>query len=57
MEVTQISLEEKVEWEQVKCTFVAKKDYDFVTVYLWNPNEEAVYLFIAVVLFRVFKHP
>ena len=42
-ESNQISLEEKVEWEQVKCTFVAKKDYDFVTVYLWNPNEEAVY--------------
>lgn len=42
-ESNQIALEEKVPWEQVKCTFVAKKDYDFVTVYLWNPSDKNEY--------------
>ena len=38
-----ISLEEKVSWELVKCSFVANKDFDFVKVYLWNPTTEDVY--------------
>ena len=57
-ESNQISLEEKVVWEQVKCTFVAKKDYDFVTVYLWNPNEEDVYFDdLAIDCFRENEKP
>tara|TARA_B100000524_G_scaffold348196_1_gene251983 strand:+ start:59 stop:3004 length:2946 start_codon:yes stop_codon:yes gene_type:complete len=43
-ESNEISLEEKVEWELVKCSFVAKKDYEYVTVYLWNPLKEVAYL-------------
>lgn len=43
-ESNEISLQEKVEWELVKCSFVAKRDYEYVTVYLWNPLKEFAYL-------------
>ena len=43
-ESNHISLEEKVEWEIVKSSFVAQQDYDYVTVYLWNPLKEDAYL-------------
>lgn len=43
-ESNHISLEEKVEWKLVKSSFVAQQDYDYVTVYLWNPLKEDAYL-------------
>ena len=57
-ESNEISLEEKVEWELVKCSFVAKRDYEYVTVYLWNPLKEAAYLDdLSIDCFRNNKKP
>ena len=30
-------------WELMKCQFIAKKDHDFVDVYIWNPGESDVF--------------
>tara|TARA_B100001287_G_scaffold127659_1_gene107628 strand:+ start:11517 stop:14471 length:2955 start_codon:yes stop_codon:yes gene_type:complete len=43
-ESNEISLEEKVEWELVRCSFVAKRDYEYVSVYIWNPLKEDAFL-------------
>ena len=57
-ESNEISLEEKVEWELVKCSFVAKRDYEYVTVYLWNPLKENAYLDdLSIDCFRNNKKP
>ncbi len=34
---------EQGDWEQLKCSFIARQDYEFVAVYIWNPNENDVY--------------
>jgi len=34
---------EQGDWEQLKCSFIARQDYEFVAVYIWNPNESDVY--------------
>lgn len=57
-ESNHISLEEKVEWELVKSSFVAQQDYDYVTVYLWNPLKEVAYLDdLSIDCFRQNKKP
>lgn len=57
-ESNHISLEEKVEWELVKLSFVAQQDYDYVTVYLWNPLKEVAYLDdLSIDCFRQNKKP
>ena len=57
-ESNHISLEEKVEWELVKSCFVAQQDYDYVTVYLWNPLKEVAYLDdLSIDCFRQNKKP
>lgn len=38
-----ISFTEEGDWELLKCSFVARENFDFVAVYLWNPIAENVY--------------
>ena len=38
-----ISFKEQGDWELLKCSFVARENFDFVAVYLWNPIAENVY--------------
>ena len=46
------------DWELLKCTFVARSNYDFVGVYLWNPsNENAYFDDMTIDCFRDIKKP
>lgn len=57
-ESNHISTEEKGDWELIKSSFVAKQDYDYVTVYLWNPLKEVAYFDdLSIDCFRNNKKP
>ena len=49
---------EQGDWEQLKCSFIARQDYEFVAVYIWNPNEKDVYFDdLSIDCFRSLSKP
>ena len=57
-ESNDISLQENVDWELVKTSFVAKQDYDYVEVYIWNPKKTTLYFDdLTIDCFRDNKKP
>jgi len=49
---------EQGDWEQLKCSFIARQNYEYVSVYIWNPNEKDVYFDDLIIdCFRNRKKP
>jgi len=49
---------EEGDWEQLKCSFIARQNYEYVSVYIWNPNENDVYFDDLIIdCFRNRKKP
>lgn len=49
---------EQGDWEQLKCSFIARQNYEYVSVYIWNPNKNDVYFDDLIIdCFRNRKKP